>query len=104
MARRLPEAVAAVLDDWSLSLPARLDSSEVSFAWVAPVTRADGTRVVLKLGLPHMEGEHEIQGLASGMETPRCACSTPTRLNAMLLERCEPGTVLRARPEPEQDA
>src|SRR4029079_8306088 len=24
-------------------------------------------------------------------------------LNAMLLERCEPGTVLRERPEPEQD-
>ena len=35
----------------------------MSAAWVAPVTRADGSAAVLKLGMPHMEGEHETDGL-----------------------------------------
>jgi hypothetical protein len=41
---------------------------EVSCGWVAPAVRADGTSLVLKLGMPHMEGEHELQSCASGTE------------------------------------
>lgn len=74
----------------------------VSYAWAAvPRQRRelrlgsrgcvrDGTSAVLKLSMPHMEGEHEIHGLRfwSG---------------AMLIERCQPGTPLRDLPEPRQD-
>lgn len=110
---RTPESMAwlerlpGVLDDlerrWSLQLGTPF-YREVSCAWVAPVTCADGTSAVLKLGMPHMEGEHEIDGLRfwDGDATVRLF-QADHALNAMLLERCRPGTVLRALPEPEQD-
>jgi streptomycin 6-kinase len=66
--------------------------------------RADGSRVVLKVGLPHMESAHEADALRlwDGDPTVRLLESDSDR-NAMLLERCEPGTALRERPELEQD-
>jgi streptomycin 6-kinase len=53
-----------------------------------------------KIGMPHMEGEHEIDGLRfwDGDPTVRLLMADDD-LGAMLLERCEPGTVLRALPE-----
>jgi len=77
---------------------------DVSCAWVAPVTLADGMLAILKLGMPHMEGEHEIQGLRfwNGDPTVRLLEADP-ELGALLIERCEPGTALRVLPESEQD-
>ena len=76
----------------------------MSCAWVAPVTLANGTSAVLKLGMPHMEGEHEIEGLRFWNGDPTVRLLEASRdLGAMLLERCEPGTALLALPEPEQD-
>jgi streptomycin 6-kinase len=51
-----------------------------------------------------MEGVHELQALRfwDGDSAVR-VLEADTDLNAMLLERCEPGTVLRAVPEPDQD-
>ncbi len=68
------------------------------------MVRADGTSAVPKLGMPHMEGEHEIEGLRfwNGDPTVRLL-EADDELGAMLLERCEPGTVLRRQPEFEQD-
>lgn len=101
---RLPDALHDLERRWSLTLGAPFDGAEVSCAWVASATRADGTSAVLKLGMPHMEGEHEIQGLRfwDGDPTVRLL-EADEDLGAMLLERCEPGTFLRALPEPEQD-
>lgn len=101
---RLPNTIRELQDAWSLSLGAPFDGDEVSCAWVAPAVCRDGTRAVLKLGMPHMEGQHEIQGLRfwDGDPTVRLL-EADDDLNAMLLERCEPGTVLRRLPEPEQD-
>jgi hypothetical protein len=66
--------------------------------------RRDGTRVVLKLGMPHMEGQHELDGLRFWRGEPTVRLHEADRdVNAMLLERCEPGTSLRALPEDEQD-
>ena len=50
-------------------------------------------------------GDHEIQGLRywDGDPTVRLL-EFDESLNAMLLERCEPGTRLRTIAEPEQDA
>ena len=51
-----------------------------------------------------MEGADEIQGLRfwNGDPTVRLL-EADNQLNAMLLERCEPGTALRELAEPEQD-
>jgi streptomycin 6-kinase len=59
---------------------------------------------VLKLGVPHMEARDEIAGLRywNGDATVRLL-EFDAPLNAMLLERCEPGTSLRDLPEEEQD-
>jgi streptomycin 6-kinase len=69
------------------------------------VTLASGATAVLKVSMPHLEGEHEIQGLRfwSGDPTVRLLAGEDD-LGAMLLERCEPGTALRSLPEAEQDA
>ena len=101
---RLPIVVREAADRWSLTLGAPFDSDEVSWAWVAIATRRDGTSAVLKIGMPHLEGEHEIEGLRfwDGDPTVRLVESDDAS-NAMLLERCEPGTHLRDLPEPEQD-
>lgn len=101
---RLPGALRDLERRWSLTLGVPFDGEEVSCAWVAPVARADGTSAVLKLGMPHMEGEHELDGLRfwDGDPTVRLL-KADEDLNALLLERCEPGTVLRTLPEPGQD-
>jgi streptomycin 6-kinase len=51
-----------------------------------------------------MEGEHELAGLRfwDGEPTVRLL-EADDESGAMLIERCEPGTALRAVPEPEQD-
>ena len=101
---RLPDALRKLERRWSLTLGAPFDGEEVSCAWVAPVTRADGASAVLKLGMPHMEGEHELIALRFWDGDPTVQLlAADDELGAMLLERCVPGTVLRLLPEPEQD-
>jgi len=101
---RLPEVLGNLESRWSLTLGAPFDNEETSCAWVAPAALVNGTSAVLKLGMPHMEGEHELQGLRfwDGDPTVRLLAADD-ELGAMLLERCEPGTALRALPESEQD-
>lgn len=101
---RLRDVVADLENRWSLTVEAPFDSEDVSCAWVAPVARVDGSRAVLKVGMPHMEGAHEIAGLRfwNGDPTVRLL-ESDDELGAMLLERCDPGSALREVPEPEQD-
>src|SRR6266567_1257934 len=101
---RLQETVETVERKWSLTVGAPFDNEEVSCGWVAPVALADGVPAVLKVGMPHMEGEHEVHGLRfwDGDPTVRLI-EADDDLGVMLLERCQPGTALRAMPEPEQD-
>jgi streptomycin 6-kinase len=101
---RLPDVLRNLEHRWSLTLDTPFDDEEVSCSYVAAVVRADETPAVLKIGMPHMEGEHEIQGLRfwDGDPTVRLLMADDD-LGAMLLERCEPGTPLRALPECEQD-
>jgi streptomycin 6-kinase len=99
---RLPVVLQKLERRWSLTFGKPYE--DASCAWVATVTLADGTAAVLKIGMPHFEGEHEIQGLRfwSGDPTVRLL-EADEELGAMLLERCDPGTSLRSPPEPEQD-
>jgi streptomycin 6-kinase len=99
---RLPTTIEELQARWSLSIGHPYE--EAGCGWVAPATRRDGTQAVLKLGMPHMEGRDEIPGLRfwNGDPTVRLLDSD-SRLNALLLERCEPGTSLRALPHGEQD-
>jgi len=99
----LPCIIRELERRWSLSLDPAWNG-ETGAAWVAPVVRGDGTRAVLKLGMPHLEGTDEIAGLRfwDGEPTVR-VLDADADLNALLLERCEPGTALRELPEPAQD-
>jgi streptomycin 6-kinase len=89
---------------WRLTLGIPFDHEYVSCAWVTPATCEDGTRAVLKIGMPHMEGEQEIDGLRF-WNGEGCVhlLESDSALNAMLLERCEPGTPLFTIPEDDQD-
>jgi len=98
----LDETIRKLEARWSLSLGKPFE--DASCAWVAPVTLANGTSAVLKIGMPHMEAEHEVDGLRfwDGDPTVRLL-DADDETGAMLLERCDPGTALRELPEPEQD-
>lgn len=101
---QLPGAIQELQRRWSLSLgPAWIDGA-AGCAWIAPAVRIDGTRVVLKLGMPHMEAAHEIEGLRFWDSEPTVRLlEADASLSALLLERCEPGTPLREVPEADQD-
>lgn len=102
--KRLPQVIEDLEQRWSLVLEAPFDTEEVSCAWVAPARLSKGTPAVLKLGLPHMEGRDEIDGLRFWNGDPTVKLfDADNELGAMLMERCEPGTVLRTLAEPEQD-
>ena len=92
---QLPGAIQELQRRWSLSLGSSW-SSAGTCSWVAPAVRNDGSHAVLKLGMPHMEGAHEIAGLQfwNGDPTARLL-EADASLNALLLERCEPGSALR---------
>jgi streptomycin 6-kinase len=101
---RLPAVIRELQARWSLTLGAPLDGDDVRGAWVAPVTRRDGSMAVLKVSVPHFEGTHEIAGLRFWKGDPTAKLiDADEESGAMLLERCEPGTSLRSVPEPEQD-
>ena len=100
----VPQLVRELEQRWSLKLGSPFDGPDISCARVAPAVRSDGNAAVLKLGMPHFEGEQEIAGLRfwNGDPTVRLL-EADDGLNAMLLERCEPGESLRVLREQEQD-
>ena len=99
----LPHLLDKLSALWSLRLESPFHH-EGTCSWTAPVSRSDGTPAVLKLAMPHMEGEDEIPGLRfwRGRSMVRLL-EADDQSGAMLLERCVPGTPLRSQPEPVQD-
>ena len=101
---QLPGAVRSLQERWLLEIGSPFDGDKVSCAWVARASLANKTLAILKVGMPHMEGEHEIAGLRFWAGDPTVqVLEADEGLGAMLLERCEPGTSLRELPETEQD-
>jgi streptomycin 6-kinase len=98
--------VADVSARWSLDVGAAFVPGGTA-AWVAPARRADGTHVVLKLAWRHYEADHEADGLRvwDGDGAVRLIVSEhiDERTDALLLERCLPGTAATTLPENEQD-
>lgn len=99
---RAVDVASTLRDRWQLELfPAFTHDSA---SWVAPARRASGAEVVLKIGWPHYEAEHEAEGLAfwDGDGVVRLLESaTIGGVSALLLERCLPGTPLSAAVPPE---
>lgn len=99
----LPNVIRELSSRWAVTVDAPFDK-ETSCSWVAPGVRADGKRVVLKIGVPHMEAENEIDALRLLNGDPTVyLIDADASLNAMLLEFCNPGTSLRSCPVAEQD-
>jgi streptomycin 6-kinase len=101
---RLPAIVEELRRRWRLELGPPFDGQEVSASWVAPAVRRDGSPAVLKVCLPHFEADHEAAGLRFWNGRPTVLLfDSDDALDALLLERCDPGTWLRTVPENEQD-
>lgn len=99
---RLPQTIAELASLWSLELAPPFDAGMC--AWVAPVTLADGSRAALKLGMPHLEAEHEIAALRFWGGDPTAGLiDADDERNAMLLELCVPGHSMRVIAEQQQD-
>lgn len=100
---RLPSLLAELKARWSLDVGSPFEHTG-SCSWVAPATRADGESAVLKLAMPHMEGQDEIPGLRfwQGKGAVQLI-ESDVDSGAMLLERCLPGTPLSTVSEAQQD-
>ena len=90
---RLPRLVEECVDQWSLELEEPYPYANVSVVYPAG-------DVALKVGFPHWESEHEAAALAhwDGEGAVRLHAYDAER-NALLLERCRPGTPLLELPE-----
>lgn len=90
---RLPQLVEETTEQWSLELEQPYEYANVSLA--VPARDA-----VLKISFPHWESEHEAAALAhwDGHGAVRLLAYDQAR-NALLLERCVPGTSLLELPE-----
>jgi streptomycin 6-kinase len=90
----LPVLVEDVAREWGLTVGAPYP---LSFNYVAPARRADGSAAVLKLGLPsagHVAVEADTLGFFGGRGAVEVLERDDDR-GALLLERAEPGVTLR---------
>jgi streptomycin 6-kinase len=88
----LPALVAACAERWGLTVGPPFD---LSYNYVAPATRADGSEVVLKVGTPSHESltERAAMRIYGGRGAAQVLASDEA-LGAMLLERVRPGVTL----------
>jgi streptomycin 6-kinase len=86
----LPATIANCVRMWDLKLEEQYE--DLSFQYVIRARRADGSPVVLKLGVPRDELDGEVQALRlyAGRGVVRLLGSDHA-LGALLLERIEPG-------------
>jgi streptomycin 6-kinase len=85
----LPALIDEIAREWGLSVGVPYD---LSFHWVAPVTRGDGSSAVLKLGVPagHLSVEAQALRAYGGHGAVRLLAEDMDR-GALLLERADPG-------------
>jgi len=93
--RALPQTIAGFTRRWGLQVGSPF---ALSYHYVAPALRTDGTPAVLKLGVPadrELRSEADALRLLDGGGAVRLLDADLDR-GAVLLERCEPGTTLTA--------
>ncbi len=100
---RLADAIVEWERLWSIKVMSPF--SPLSYNYVAPAVRADGTEVVLKLGVPHYELKMEMEALRvfNGKGIVKLL-EADFDLGAMVLERLRPGSPLSSLTEDEQAA
>ena len=98
---RLPSLLANCAERWSLTVMAPFDP--LSYNYVAPAVRADGTDVVLKAGVPNPELLTEIEALRlfDGRGIARLL-EVDTAEGVLILERLKPGTPLSSLSDDEE--
>ena len=91
--RTVPDLATDCCEEWGLRLGEPYEAGAVGYAVRAELP--DGTPAVLKLIHLHRESEHEADALRvwNGDGAVRLLAEDPER-QALLLERCEPGTKL----------
>ncbi len=103
---RLPELLEACARRWDLRIddPMTEDYTEMSFNYIAPATRRDGTEVIVKVGShkPDVEREREILQTFGG-EACVELLDHDGALNAMLLERLRPGVPVGVEPNDDEN-
>ena len=90
---RLPSIIADCAQRWSLRVMAPFES--LSYHYVAPAIRVDGTEVVLKVGIPTRELSAEVEALRlfNGQGAVQLI-DVNIDQGALLVERLKPGTPL----------
>ncbi len=90
---RLPDLLAECERRWNLTV--RPSPFTLSYNYVAPATLADGTEIVLKVGVPNRELRTEIEALwlYNGRSAVRLLDADPDK-GILLLERLYPGEML----------
>ncbi|MCC6934928.1 MAG: phosphotransferase [Thermomicrobiales bacterium] len=90
----LPDIIEQLADEWRLDVQPPI--ANLSYTWVAPATREDGTRAMLKVGFPDPELQVSIDmlRLCDGRGMVRLLESKREQV-ATLLELIEPGATLR---------
>jgi len=98
---RLPVLIAEYEHRWSITVMSPF--ANLSYNYVAPAVRSDGTNVILKLGMPHPELRTEIAALRiyDGRGSARLLDADPEQ-GALLLERLMPGTLLSSLDDDEE--
>jgi streptomycin 6-kinase len=102
---RLPALVGRIAADWRIEVGEPFLPGGAT-AWVAPARDDAGTDFALKVGWRHPEAAHEADGLRTwdGAGAIRlCRATELAEATVLLLERCQPGTQLRASPAEEHD-
>jgi streptomycin 6-kinase len=101
----LPALVAQVAADWKIGVGGPFLPGGAT-AWVAPARDHAGRDLVLKVCWRHPEAAHEADGLRTwaGAGTIHLyRAGELAEATVLLLERCRPGTLLRASPAHEHD-
>jgi len=98
---RLPALVTDCAQRWSLTVLPPFEN--LSYNYVAPAVRKDGTAVVLKAGVPHPELWREMEALRcfDGEGIVRLLDADADQ-GVLLLERLLPGTALESLEDDEQ--
>jgi len=93
--RDLPHLLTVFAQRWELTLLPAFPN--LSYNYVAPAVRRDGSEAVLKLGVPHRELRSEVAALThyAGAGCARLLAADADH-GALLLERLRPGDLLRA--------